>query len=242
MAARSPVRCFSPPSKDSPVHARPRPYIKICCISSPEEAALAMACGASALGLVSAMPSGPGVIGDDAIARIAATVPPSVATFLLTSRQDADAIIEQHQRCRTSTVQLVDHVAPAELARLRRGLPGIQLVQVIHVTGEDSLDEAHAAAPWVDALLLDSGNQALAVKELGGTGRTHDWTLSRRIVEAAGVPVFLAGGLRATNVADAIAQVQPFGLDLCSSVRTDGRLDGDKLRAFMAAVAAVVVA
>jgi phosphoribosylanthranilate isomerase len=225
--------------QDSPMHARPRPLVKICCIATPEEAALAIACGASALGLVSAMPSGPGVITDDAIAQIAATVPPSIATFLLTARQEADALIEQHRHCRTSTLQLVDHVAPAELARLRRGLPGISLVQVIHVTGEASLDEARAAAPWVDALLLDSGNTSLAVKELGGTGRTHDWALSRRIVEAAGVPVFLAGGLRASNVAEAIAQVQPHGLDLCSSVRTDGRLDAVKLRDFMAAVAAV---
>lgn len=217
---------------------RRRPAVKICCIATAEEAALAMACGASALGLVSAMPSGPGVITEEAIAQIVATVPPSMATFLLTARQEADAIIEQHRHCRTSTLQLVDHVAPAELARLRRGLPGIRLVQVIHVTDATSLDEARAAAPWVDALLLDSGNPSLAVKELGGTGRTHDWALSRRIVEAAGVPVYLAGGLRASNVAEAIAQVQPFGLDVCSGVRTEGRLDGDKLRAFMAAVAA----
>lgn len=217
---------------------RRRPAVKICCIATAEEAALAMACGASALGLVSAMPSGPGVITEEAIAQIVATVPPSMATFLLTARQEADAIIEQHRHCRTSTLQLVDHVAPAELARLRRGLPGIRLVQVIHVTDATSLDKARAAAPWVDALLLDSGNPSLAVKELGGTGRTHDWALSRRIVEAAGVPVYLAGGLRASNVAEAIAQVQPFGLDVCSGVRTEGRLDGDKLRAFMAAVAA----
>lgn len=217
---------------------RRRPAVKICCIATAEEAALAMACGASALGLVSAMPSGPGVITEEAIAQIVATVPPSMATFLLTARQVADAIIEQHRHCRTSTLQLVDHVAPAELARLRRGLPGIRLVQVIHVTDATSLDEARAAAPWVDALLLDSGNPLLAVKELGGTGRTHDWALSRRIVEAAGVPVYLAGGLHASNVAEAIAQVQPFGLDVCSGVRTEGRLDGDKLRGFMAAVAA----
>lgn len=215
-----------------------RPFVKICCISSPEEAQLAIAAGASALGLVSAMPSGPGVIDEDLIAQIAAVVPPGIDTFLLTSRQDASSIIEQHRHCLTTTLQLVDALSEAELRRLRRKLPGVQLVQVIHVIDERSVAQALAVAPLVDALLLDSGNPALAVKQLGGTGRTHDWALSRRIVEQSGVPVFLAGGLRAHNVAEAIAQVQPHGLDLCSSVRSEGRLDAVKLRAFFEAVAA----
>ena len=211
------------------------PRIKICCISSVDEAALAVSCGASALGLVSAMPSGPGVIDEDHIAEIIRTVPPSIGTFLLTARQDADAIIDQQLRCRPNTVQLVDHVPEAELVRLRRALPGIALVQVIHVTGEESIDEARTAAPHVDAILLDSGNQKLVVKELGGTGRTHDWGISRRIRETCGRPLFLAGGLKAENVRDAIDQVQPFGLDICSGVRQDGNLDAVRLRAFFAA-------
>lgn len=208
------------------------PFVKVCCISSLEEARLAMACGASALGLVSEMPSGPGVITDELIAEIAAQVPPPIATFLLTCRQEAQGIIEQHRLCRTSTIQLVDHVPHQELKQLRAGLPGIKLVQVIHVVDQDSVTEARAAAPFVDAILLDSGNQKLPVKELGGTGRTHDWRLSREIVETAGRPVFLAGGLNAGNIADAVASVQPYGLDLCSGVRTKGALDGAKLTAF----------
>jgi len=211
------------------------PRIKICCISSVDEAALAVSCGASALGLVSAMPSGPGVVDEDHIAEIIRTVPPSIGTFLLTARQDADAIIDQQLRCRPNTVQLVDHVPEAELVRLRRALPGIALVQVIHVTGEESIDEARTAAPHVNAILLDSGNQKLAVKELGGTGRTHDWGISRRIRETCGRPLFLAGGLKAENVRDAIDQVRPFGLDICSGVRQDGNLDAVRLRAFFAA-------
>jgi len=214
-----------------------RPALKICCIGSVEEAQLAIAHGASALGLVSAMPSGPGVIGEALIAQIAARVPPTVDTFLLTSLQEAGAIIEQQRRCRATTLQLVDHVPHGQLKRLREALPGIRLVQVIHVTGEGSLAEAVAVAPLVDAILLDSGNPALAVKQLGGTGRTHDWALSRRIRDAVGIPLFLAGGLNAGNVAAAIEAVQPFGLDLCSSVRSDGRLDAHKLREFVAAVA-----
>lgn len=213
-----------------------QPRIKICCIRDAAEAALAIGQGVAALGLVSAMPSGPGVIEETAIAAIAANVPPPIATFLLTSLTDADAIIEQQRRCRCNTVQLVDAVPPGTHARLRAALPGIALVQVIHVVDAASVEEAVAVAPEVDALLLDSGNPALAVKELGGTGRVHDWSLSRAIVERCGRPVFLAGGLRPDNVADAVRTVRPFGLDLCSGVRSDGRLDADKLAAFIAAV------
>lgn len=216
-----------------------RPRVKICCISSVAEARLAIRHGASALGLVSAMPSGPGVVAEKCIAEIAATVPPPVATFLLTSQTDVADIIAQQRRCRTNTIQLCDRIGRGTHRDLREALPGIALVQVIHVTGPDSVREALAVAPAVDALLLDSGNQALAVKELGGTGRVHDWRLSREIVHESPVPVFLAGGLRPENVAEAVAEVQPFGLDLCTGVRTDGRLDAGKLAAFFAAVSAV---
>ena len=196
------------------------------------EAALAVQCGANAVGLVSAMPSGPGVIAEETIAEIAATVPPGVATFLLTSRTDASGIIAQQRRTRVNTLQLCDRVSADCLRELRAALPGIALVQVIHVTGEESVAEAIAVADKVDALLLDSGNQKLAVKELGGTGRTHDWRLSRAIVQAVKIPVFLAGGLNPANVAEAIVQVRPFGLDICSGLRTNGNLDEEKVKRF----------
>jgi phosphoribosylanthranilate isomerase len=212
------------------------PRIKICCIGSVAEATLAIECGASALGLVSNMPSGPGVISDDQIAEIAATVPPSIGTFLLTSRQRVNDIIEQQRFCRTNTIQLCDHLTHGTHRDLKDALPGISVVQVVHVTGPDSVEEATGVAPHVDAILLDSGNQKLAVKQLGGTGRTHDWTLSRTIRERVGVPLFLAGGLTPDNVSQAIDEVGPFGLDLCSGVRTDGKLDAAKLRRFFAAV------
>ena len=211
------------------------PRIKICCIASPDEAELAIAAGADALGLVSAMPSGPGPIGEELIASIVRRVPPPIATFLLTCHQSVDDIVAQHRRCRTNTIQLVDQLLEGSYAELRAALPGIALVQVIHVGGESAVADAAAVAPHVDALLLDSGNPSLAVKELGGTGRVHDWALSRRIREGVDVPVFLAGGLRTHNVREAIELVQPFGLDLCTGVRTDGALDPAKLAAFIAA-------
>lgn len=182
------------------------------------------------------MPSGPGVVDEATIARVAATVPPPIATFLLTSEHTPEKIIAQQRRCRTNTLQICDHLPPSAYAPLREALPGIALVQVVHVTDERSVDYALTAAAHVDALLLDSGNLSLAVKQLGGTGRTHDWTLSRRIRDAIRIPLFLAGGLRPTNVAEAIAAVEPFGLDLCSSVRTNDDLDAGKLRAFFDAL------
>lgn len=181
------------------------------------------------------MPSGPGVIDEATIAAIAASVPRHIETFLLTAHTDAARIVEQHRRCRTTTLQLVDSLAPRELRELRRALPRVTLVQVVHVTGPSALDEALAVAPMVDALLLDSGNPALAVKQLGGTGRTHDWAVSADVVARAGLPVWLAGGLHAGNVAAAIAAVQPQGLDLCHGVRSEGRLDAGKLRDFFEA-------
>lgn len=203
--------------------------VKICCISRVEEARLAIESGAAALGLVSEMPSGPGVISEDLIARIAATIPPAVASFLLTSKQDASSIIAQQQRCGVNTIQICDRLTSGSYDQLREALPGISIVQVIHITGEESIREAVEVAPHIDAILLDSGNQSLQIKELGGTGRTHNWTISRRIREAIDKPLLLAGGLNPANVVDAIGQVGPFAIDVCSGVRTDGKLDRVKL-------------
>jgi len=211
-------------------------FVKVCCIRDLAEARLAVSAGAAAIGLVSEMPSGPGVIPEELIARIAAAIPRPTETFLLTARCEADAIAEQHRRCRTTAVQLVDQVPATELQRLRKLLPGVRLVQVIHIDGEESVEEARSLAGLVDSLLLDSGNPRLPVKVLGGTGRVHDWSHSRRIREVSGVPVLLAGGLHPGNVRAAIENVRPVGLDVCSGLRTEGALDPGKLAAFFAAI------
>ena len=212
------------------------PRVKVCCIASVNEARMAIDAGASAIGLVSEMPSGPGVIPESGIREVVAAVPPSVATFLLTSETSADRIIEQQRRLGANTLQLVDEVELSVYGDLREALPEVALVQVIHVRDDASLGQAARVAPHVDAILLDSGNPALAVKELGGTGRTHDWAISRRLRESVGVRVFLAGGLNAGNVRDAVTAVQPFGVDVCSGLRTGGKLDSVKLAAFFAQI------
>src|SRR5688572_15603629 len=209
-----------------------RTRVKICCIASVAEAWMAIEHGASAVGLVSEMPSGPGPIAEELIAEIAATIPPGVSSFLLTCRQNVASIVDQQRRLRVNTLQLCDRLPAGAHRELREALPGVALVQVVHVTGPEAIDEAVAVAPYVDAVLLDSGNQSLAIKELGGTGRTHDWSLSWKIREAIDVPLYLAGGLKPHNVAAAIEEVQPFGVDVCSGLRPDGALDRHKLAEF----------
>ena len=213
------------------------PRVKVCCIASLDEAKLAADRGATALGLVSEMPSGPGVIDEDTIAKVARWAPDEVATFLLTSRTDAETIADQWRRTRVDTLQLVDRLGPDGLARLRELVPETSLVQVIHVAGDASIDEAVRVAPLVDAILLDSGDPNLAVKQLGGTGRTHDWRVSRAIVESVDRPVYLAGGLTPENVGHALATVRPYGVDVCSGLRTHDRLDERLLEPFMDVIA-----
>jgi len=213
-----------------------RPRVKICCISSIDEAKIAIEYGASALGLVGHMPSGPGVIGDELIYQIAKTVPPPISTFLLTSETKPQDIIAHYKRVNTTTIQIVDELEKREYDLLRKELPNVKLVQVIHVINDNSVKEAIEISNHVDAILLDSGNPNLSVKELGGTGRTHNWDLSREIRKSIPVPVFLAGGLNKDNVKQAIKTVEPFGLDLCSSVRTEGKLDRQKLKEFFNAI------
>lgn len=206
--------------------------IKICCISSIDEAKTAIEFGAAAIGLVARMPSGPGPIPDDLIKQIALTVPPPIGTFLLTSETSVNEIIKHHKRTQTNTIQIVDQLSSGTYSQLKAALPSVKIVQVIHVIDEKSVDLAIKISEHVDALLLDSGNPNLKIKELGGTGRVHNWKLSKQIRDNSKCPIFLAGGLKPENVRLAIDEVQPFAIDVCSGVRTNGKLDKQKLAEF----------
>jgi len=203
--------------------------VKICCISSIEEAKLAIAHGAAAIGLVGRMPSGPGIITDELIQSIAKTVLPPIDSFLLTSETTAEAIIEHHNKVNTTTIQMVDALTDRQYHKIREAIPHVKLVQVIHVLDEKAVQEAIEISEWVDAILLDSGNPNLSTKVLGGTGKIHNWDLSKKIRENISIPTYLAGGINKDNIRKAIDHVQPYGIDLCSSVRTNGQLDERKL-------------
>ena len=215
---------------------RSRTRIKICCIGNLEEAVTAIDMGASALGLVGKMPSGPGSIPDHQIKKIVERIPPAVSTFLLTSETTIGKVVAHQKKVNTTTIQLVDMLKAGKYKSIRNKLPTVKIVQVIHVTGEESIEKAIEVSTHVDAILLDSGNPDLKVKELGGTGKVHDWKISRKIVDSVIVPVFLAGGLHSGNVQQALNIVQPFGVDVCNGVRTNGKLDRRRLEAFFEAV------
>ena len=210
--------------------------IKICCIQNIHEAKTAISFGASAIGLVAKMPSGPGPIPDHLIKEIAAAVPPPVGTFLLTSLTSVSDIIRHHRETNTNTIQIVDYLTDGTYRQLKEALPSVKIVQVIHVINENSIDEAIRVSQSVDAILLDSGNPNLKIKELGGTGRVHNWKLSRKIREEVSCPVFLAGGLNPDNVRNAIETVEPYAVDVCSGVRSNGLLDIGKLEKFFTSV------
>lgn len=210
--------------------------IKICCTAIAEEALLARAAGATAIGLVGEMPSGPGVIGVEAAATIVRALPSDIDTFFLTSKVRADDIETELVRCGANTVQVVQHIDPREHERLQSTLPHVRRVQVIHVENERALELVDAYAERVDAFLLDSGQTAGAKPQFGGTGSVHDWSISRQFVESTDLPVYLAGGLSSKNIFDAIAAVRPAGVDVCSGVRTDGALDPKKLHLFIAEI------
>ena len=210
--------------------------IKICCTANAEEALLARAAGATAIGLVGEMPSGPGVIGVEAAATIVRALPSDIDTFFLTSKTRADDIETELVRCGANTVQVVQHIDPREHERLQATLPQVRRVQVVHVEDESALSLIERYGQVVDALLLDSGRTAGAKPQFGGTGSVHDWSISRQFVESTDLPVYLAGGLSSKNIFDAIAAVRPAGVDVCSGVRTDGALDPEKLQLFIAEI------
>lgn len=211
------------------------PRLKVCCLQDERELDLAVAAGAHLLGLVGRGLSGPEVIDDDRITHLARRAPPGAVAVLLTRDQDPAELVRRVVRTRVGVVQICDAVSPEVWAAVRRDAPGVRILQVVHVQGPEALEEAQRVAPHVDAVLLDSGTPQGPNPVYGGSGATHDWQISRQIVQATPGPVWLAGGLQAGNLAAAWATVRPFGVDLCSGVRRDGRLDAARLGAFVAA-------
>ncbi len=209
------------------------PIIKICCIQDRTEAQLAMDLGANALGLVSEMPSGPGIISLDQIRDIAAFIPIPINSVLLTSKQSSEEILEQVEYCKPTAIQIVDKILFGSHQDIHAAFPELIIIQVIHINGIEAIVETEKVSSDVDAILLDSGNKLLATKVLGGTGRAHNWSISTQICRYAQISVILAGGLNQTNVREAIRTVNPAGVDVCSGVRTNGKLDRVKLTSFM---------
>jgi phosphoribosylanthranilate isomerase len=216
---------------------------KICCMQSEAEIDMAAAAGAFAVGIVGPMPNGAGFLDDAAAARLARygvdRYGGKLWVTLLTKRTGAADIAAHVAEIGASAVQIVDRPEEGAYALLRTRFPALKILQVVHVEDERAIGEATAAAPFVDAILLDSGRPSAATPTFGGTGDRHDWSISRRIVRTVDKPVFLAGGLKPENAAEAIASVSPFGLDICSGLRDRAKGDAlipERLAAFTAAL------
>lgn len=223
--------------------ARVRPF-KICCMQSEAEIDMAAAAGAFAVGIVGPMPNGAGMLTDAVAARLARHAAKvhgdRLWATLLTKRTKAEDIADHVAEIGPNALQIVDRPEEGAYALLRARFPGLKILQVVHVEDGRAIAEAKAAAPHVDAILLDSGRPSAATPTYGGTGDLHDWSISQRIVLEIAAPVFLAGGLHPGNAAAAFEAVRPFGLDICSKLRgpePDYALDLEKLVAFASALA-----
>ncbi len=193
---------------------------------------MAVGHGVDAVGLLGCMPSSPRAIDMDLARQIASVVPVAVETFLLTASLSGEEIAEQAKYCGVTAIQIAQHVDPIEYQHIATRLPHIKRVQVVHVEDESALDLIDVYEPHVHAFILDSGSTGATVADLGGTGRVHDWRISSEFVRRTSKPVFLAGGLNPRNVRDAISVMAPFGIDLCSGVRRNNKLDAGLLDEF----------
>jgi phosphoribosylanthranilate isomerase len=216
-------------------------FVKICGIQSFEEARAALGCGATALGfLVGLTHKAEDGIDATTAHGIVRHLPAGAEAVLVTHLRDPGRVAELAAFVGTRAIQVHDDMAVPDLRRLRAlAPPGVRLLKAVHVTGEDALGHALGYAAVADALVLDSRT----ADRLGGTGRTHDWAISARVVAAvAPLPVYLAGGLRPENVAAAVARVRPAGVDANSGVEDEsGRKDPAKMREFVARAMAALV-
>ncbi len=208
-----------------------RMRIKICGIRRQEDALAAVAAGADAIGCLVALDyAAPDRVRPADARAIFAAVPPFVARVLVTHRTALGDVIELTRESGATVVQLHGEFPLVAISALREALPYAAIVKSVHVTGEDTIDAALAAGRVADAILLDTKSRG----RIGGTGTTHDWSISAKIAEASPKPVILAGGLTPDNVAGAIARVRPFAVDVNSGTRgADGWKDHEKIRAFV---------
>ncbi|WP_067853608.1 phosphoribosylanthranilate isomerase [Nocardia shimofusensis] len=209
---------------------------KICGIRSEEDVRVAVEAGADAIGFISGVTHfSEDALDGDRAAELAARTPPSVTKVLVTHLADASSIVQLADHIGVDAIQVHGLVTEDTVRRVRASARGRKVLRAVHVTGPAAIDSALRAASICDGIVLDSRTG----DRLGGTGRTHDWSISARIVRAldgSGCSVILAGGLHPGNVAEAIAAVAPHGIDVNSGVESPtGDKDARACAAFVAA-------
>lgn len=202
-----------------------RVRVKICGIGTIDDLGAAADAGADAIGLI----VGTTHLSEDELdphkaASLAAAAPVFISTVLVTHLTDASHICELADIIGVDTIQAHGELTTAAAAQeLWNQRQHRRIIRTLHVTGEHSIDDAEEASTYAHALLLDTRTKS----RLGGTGLTHDWNISRRIVQRVYPrPVILAGGLAADNATEAIRAVHPFGIDANSRLKNAaGRKD-----------------
>ena len=205
--------------------------VKICGNRTIEEAFMAVRAGADAVGLI----VGTRYKTEDELdahtaSEILTALPPYISAVLVTHLISADEVMEIHQRVPTAVIQLQNDIILREITKIKKRLPHVKLIKAIHVENMSAIEIAKSFASYVDALLVDSRTE----DRIGGTGMTHDWGISSKIVLQINKPVILAGGLNPSNALEAIRQVRPFGVDVNSGVEfEDGKKDPKKINDFV---------
>jgi phosphoribosylanthranilate isomerase len=199
---------------------------KLCGIRSEADLQIAVGAGADAVGFISGVTHfSEDALSGDAARDLAAKTPPYVSTVLVTHLEQADAILDLAEHIGVDTIQVHGLVSPDTLAEVFARAGGRRITKAVHVTGTDAIADARAFLNIADALHLDSRT----TDRLGGTGEAHDWEISREIVQIAmreaGKPAILSGGLRPSNLAEAISTTEPYAVDVNSGIEDD---KGDK--------------
>lgn len=212
--------------------------VQIAGVSSLEEALALEKAGADALGFTVRLPEGIHDGLTEAKARsIVAALPPFITAVAITYAGSAREAVDLCRYLGVGAVQLHGEFPAGELEMLRAAMPHLKIILPVLVTGAEAVQEARVLERRVDALILDTYDPATGRR--GATGKTHNWRISRQIVEAVRAPVILAGGLTPENVAEAIAVVRPWAVDVHTGVEdSDGRRNLRKMRAFIAAAKA----
>ena len=207
--------------------------VKICGNKRLEDALEGVKAGADALGfLVGQVHVSSDFISKEAAREIIEKLPPFISTVLVTHLSDVEGIISLAAFTRVSTVQLHGESKVDDILVLREHLPNIKLYKTIHVEDGSAIPLASEWDNRVDAILLDTISEA--ENKVGGTGKTHDWSISAEIVKSLHIPVILAGGLDPDNVQAAIRAVQPFAVDVNSGMKgPDGYKDFATLHSFV---------
>jgi phosphoribosylanthranilate isomerase len=209
-------------------------YVKICGIRRAEDALIAAELGADAIGLLAGQRHNSPDFVSATIARdISRALPPSVEAVLVTHIKEIDELERLLQESEITTIQLHSEIALSPVESLRGRLPHLKIFKSVNIISADSVAYPEAFAQLVDGFVLDSIN--VATGQIGGTGKTHDWSVSREIVmRYPEIPIILAGGLNSENVRSAIERVRPFGVDVNSGTKAaDGFKDPRKMEAFI---------